>query len=741
MIYIQRQAPPHFFLELPIRRQQVDLLHDWLRLPETNRPAPPPLAPRYAAVPTVLAHLGREFGGKCAFCEQQLSVDQQKLTFFRPLKQALQKPERNGGVAAAHYYAWLIGDWSNLYLTCEICRNKHGAEFPTYAERAKPELNHLARANAQPYFIAEQPLLIDPCVEAPAQHIAFTERGLAIPREGSPIGQKTIEIFYLNRPSLQEMRAATAHQFKTRWLAAYDLSRQGVTGERGPLADLLSELLAACDHAAPFAGMKRHLLLEWIDYEKNAAATPQRVINALNGVAWQKLVTQVQKLLYPANALLRLDRESTYLLRDLVELHSPTPVQAEAMQLQVMVLTGNHSDIVFGDKVLRDKVATGNISVASLKGSEVDAKTVARAKIEIQSTGARGEQSTFINNVEANPSFTAKEKSETYDSDIIQDKVAQGDEIYSDKIHGDKIHGDKITIGDISGQSHVAIGHNANSIATKDSIVQALSNAGDVNNNFFISTSAQTRHTPVAINNMIEEPIRLDVAYQDTVKVYESFWLAVAVRQPNSPLLVITDLETIASESGSIWRSEQDSLIRYRVEIEALDFELWQNSYIFSISVGKNSRPHFFLMRATKEGKLPITINAYQVSTDEMVAQTRLQISAFIQALPISATDLATGFKQKYAKDDEVLFTSIYQQISSRQEDSAVSHNEIHQIVKWIEQEVSKGEAANPDKIKRWMNTLYNITPDIFSALIVILKNPAVRISSTILNIVHAWQR
>lgn len=366
MIYIQRQAPPPFFLELSIRRQQVDLLRGWLSLAESNRPAPPPLTPRYAAVPAVLAQLSREFLGKCAFCEQQLRVDQQKLTFFRPLKQALQKPEKSGGMAAAHYYAWLIGDWSNLYLTCEICRNKHGAEFPTYGERVNPALAHLERTNAQPYFIAEQPLLIDPCVEAPAQHIAFTERGLALPREGSPIGQKTIEIFYLNRPSLQEMRAAVARQFKTRWQAAYALSQQGATSESGPLADLLNELWGACSHSAAFAGMKRHLLLEWIDYEKNSAATPQRVINALNGAAWQKLVTQVQKLLYPANAILRLDRESSYLLRELVQLHNPTIAYAEAVQLQIMVLAGNYADIVLGDKVLGDKVTVGNI-----KGSQV----------------------------------------------------------------------------------------------------------------------------------------------------------------------------------------------------------------------------------------------------------------------------------------------------------------------------------------------------------------------------------
>lgn len=162
------------------------------------------------------------------------------------------------------------------------------------------------------------------------------------------------------------MRATVAHRFKTQWLAAYELSRQGATGQSDPLADLLNELLAACDHAASFAGLKRHLLLEWIDYEKNSAATPQRMIDALNSAPWQRLVTQVQKLLYPVNAILRMDRESTYLLRELIQLHSPTSLHTAAVQLQVMMLAGNHAEIVLGDKILGDKITVGNI-----KGSQV----------------------------------------------------------------------------------------------------------------------------------------------------------------------------------------------------------------------------------------------------------------------------------------------------------------------------------------------------------------------------------
>lgn len=370
MIYIQRQTAPQSFLEIALRRHQLELLRDWLCLATAKRPAPPPMTPQYAAHAAVLEQMNREFLGKCAFCEQKLSADQQKLTFFRPLGQALQKPEKNGGLPDPYHYTWLIGDWSNLYLACEICRNRQGAEFPTQNARLQPELAHLERANAQPYFMAEQPLLIDPGVEAPAQHLAFTERGQMLPREGSEIGRKTIAIFDLNRESLQKLRAGEAQTFKALWQQAYALTCQGATND-GRLTALLGQLALACAGTPQFAGMKRHLLLEWIDYEKNAAATPQRVIDALNGPAWQNLVTRVRKLLYPANALLRLDRENTFFLAELVGIYTSAVPQSQDVQLQVMVLAGSHSEIVMGDRIAGDKVVGDKITVGNIKGSQV----------------------------------------------------------------------------------------------------------------------------------------------------------------------------------------------------------------------------------------------------------------------------------------------------------------------------------------------------------------------------------
>src|SRR5262245_51650449 len=127
MIYIQRQEAPQFFWDIPLRRRHLELMRAWLKAAEEARLAPPHTAPQYDAFPAVLRSISQEFLNKCAFCEQQLNESERRLTFFRPLRQALQKPERNGGIPDPHHYAWLIGDWSNLYLTCEICGIKQGS--------------------------------------------------------------------------------------------------------------------------------------------------------------------------------------------------------------------------------------------------------------------------------------------------------------------------------------------------------------------------------------------------------------------------------------------------------------------------------------------------------------------------------------------------------------------------------------------------------------------------------------
>ena len=94
------------------------------------------------------------------------------------------------------------------------------------------------------------------------------------------------------------------------------------------------------------------------------------------------------------------------------------------------------------------------------------------------------------------------------------------------------------------------------------------------------------------------------------------------------------NLELLGSEPGEVLRPEKDPIIRYRIEIEAPDFEMPRTYQIFALYPQNDSPPIYFHLKATKAGKLPIIINAYQVDVDEIVAQTTLRLTAYIQSVP-----------------------------------------------------------------------------------------------------------
>ena len=78
------------------------------------------------------------------------------------------------------------------------------------------------------------------------------------------------------------------------------------------------------------------------------------------------------------------------------------------------------------------------------------------------------------------------------------------------------------------------------------------------------------------------------------------------------------------------------------------------------------------------------------------------------------------------------LFEAIYQQIEARPEDPDVDHEEIAGEVKRIEQEVAKAEAANPNKVKRWLANLAEMAPDILEVTVASLTNPAAGVATVI---------
>lgn len=123
--------------------------------------------------------------GKCAFCEARIHPKYDDVEHYRPKS----------------YYYWLGHEWKNLLYSCPICnRSFKRTEFPL--DQGSVQAN-----SPNDDIGLEKPLIINPSVVDPAEHIRFN-RHVAV--HNTPAGEKTIEVFHLNdrneRPELIDDR-------------------------------------------------------------------------------------------------------------------------------------------------------------------------------------------------------------------------------------------------------------------------------------------------------------------------------------------------------------------------------------------------------------------------------------------------------------------------------------------------------------------------------------------------------
>ncbi|MGE5603118.1 MAG: hypothetical protein ACM30E_08705, partial [Nitrososphaerales archaeon] len=184
---------------------------------------------------------------------------------------------------------------------------------------------------------------------------------------------------------------------------------------------------------------------------------------------------------------------------------------------------------------------------------------------------------------------------------VGRDKVVEGDEVQGDK-EGDKVARDKFEI-------HVGSGASPQDVRAAADLANRLAHPAELKS----------------------EPIRLDVAAPRTATAGQYFLLAIAVKQPTSPPLSIADLPAVTSGEGEIFRSPDQPIVEYRVEISAPNFEVPQPSYVFRLEAGRDSKPRYFQMKPLCAGTLPVLVNAYQImEREDLVAQTALTVQALL---------------------------------------------------------------------------------------------------------------
>ncbi len=102
------------------------------------------------------------------------------------------------------------------------------------------------------------------------------------------------------------------------------------------------------------------------------------------------------------------------------------------------------------------------------------------------------------------------------------------------------------------------------------------------------------------------------------------------------------------------------------------------------------------------------------------------------QGIAIGCGAQVTGSRGLDGDEIPRLFEASYHLIDARPPDPEVEKEELIEIINKIRQEVTKSTQANPNKIGRWLNNLFEIAPDIFQAAKTNLLQPTPGISPAI---------
>ena len=77
-------------------------------------------------------------------------------------------------------------------------------------------------------------------------------------------------------------------------------------------------------------------------------------------------------------------------------------------------------------------------------------------------------------------------------------------------------------------------------------------------------------------------------------------------------------------------------------------------------------------------------------------------------------------------------FAQIQKNIDQKVDDPQVDKNKLKETVENIEQEVKKGQEADPGKVKRWLGFLAESAEDIFQVTVATLANPVAGVAKAV---------
>jgi hypothetical protein len=182
--------------------------------------------------------LDTAFHEKCAYCEGKHSDGYPSdVEHYRPKKGVTESRQCINHPG----YFWLAYEWYNLLLACRHCNSRHsevrGSErisHPGKLNEFRVEGSRIPCPSGNPAtwrkeLEAEKPLLLNPYLDNPAEHIAFDDNG--VPYAKSARGRETIEVCHLNREHLNQHRRDATERAYARLVKQLEKAHKGLGRE------------------------------------------------------------------------------------------------------------------------------------------------------------------------------------------------------------------------------------------------------------------------------------------------------------------------------------------------------------------------------------------------------------------------------------------------------------------------------------------------------------------------------
>jgi uncharacterized protein (TIGR02646 family) len=152
---------------------------------------------------SVRSKLSEIYHDKCAYSEETLDYI---INHYRPIG----------------LYPWLAYEWSNLHLCCHRCNMTSNVRFPIRGPRIKePPSDKMHWRADSSTLLGEKPLLLNPEVDTPENHLYFDPKGIIYGRTDR--GRETIQVYNLNRDVLIMTRKKKVMLFLKRFELSFDV--------------------------------------------------------------------------------------------------------------------------------------------------------------------------------------------------------------------------------------------------------------------------------------------------------------------------------------------------------------------------------------------------------------------------------------------------------------------------------------------------------------------------------------